>query len=117
MTIELITSHEELSALESDWNALADGVPMRSWDWLATWWRYYGERGLDSDRRSERQLYVLAVYDDAPPHALKGIAPWYLERSLVRGNVLRPLGSGEVCTDHWSLVCRPEDSGEVAAAE
>jgi CelD/BcsL family acetyltransferase involved in cellulose biosynthesis len=32
----------------------------------------------------------------------------------VKGNVLRWLGSGEVCTDHLSLICRPEDRERVA---
>jgi CelD/BcsL family acetyltransferase involved in cellulose biosynthesis len=46
---------------------------------------------------------------------LIGIAPWYLDRTIVKGNVLRWLGSGEVCTDHLSLICRPEDREQVAA--
>ena len=29
-------------------------------------------------------------------------------------NVLRWLGSGEVCTDHLTLICRPEDRERVA---
>ena len=67
---------------------------------------------------------MLAVYDDAIESAARndrerrliGIAPWYLDRTMVKGNVLRWLGSGEVCTDHLSLICRPEDREQVAAA-
>jgi CelD/BcsL family acetyltransferase involved in cellulose biosynthesis len=47
---------------------------------------------------------------------LIGVAPWYLEHSLVSGNVLRWLGTGEACTDHLSLICRPEHREYVAAA-
>jgi CelD/BcsL family acetyltransferase involved in cellulose biosynthesis len=113
MVVRLITSQAELAALEHGWNRLANGVPLRSWDWLATWWKYYGQPDGDT-RDTGRQLHVLVVEDDASQ--LLGVAPWYLDRTIVRGNVLRWLGSGEVCTDHLSLVCRPDDSRRVAAA-
>ncbi len=118
MTVQLITDSNELADLETAWNALAGGMPLRSWDWLATWWNHYGAA---SDKSADRQLYVLAVYDDdndatdgAKP--LIGIAPWYLDRSAIKGSVIRWLGSGEVCTDHLSLICRPDDATRVAAA-
>jgi CelD/BcsL family acetyltransferase involved in cellulose biosynthesis len=111
MTVRLITSQTELAALEQGWNRLADGLPLRSWDWLATWWKYYGQPA-GGTRNTGRQLYVLAVVDDAGQ--LLGVAPWHLDRTIVRGSVLRWLGSGEVCTDHLSLICRPEDSQLVA---
>jgi CelD/BcsL family acetyltransferase involved in cellulose biosynthesis len=115
MTVRLISTQEDLFALEADWNALAGNMPLRSWDWLAAWWKHY-ERGESSDERAgDRQLYVLGVYHGAT-RKLIGIAPWYLDRSLVKGNMLRWLGSGEVCTDHLSIVCRKEHSGEVAIA-
>jgi hypothetical protein len=81
---------------------------------------------LRSEHRREpatdRQLYVLAAFDDADQGAanangrrpLIGIAPWYLDRTVIKGNVLRWLGSGEVCTDHLSLLCRPEHRERVA---
>jgi CelD/BcsL family acetyltransferase involved in cellulose biosynthesis len=66
---------------------------------------------------------VLAVYgencrDNTPDgdRSLIGVAPWYLDRTVIHGNVLRWLGSGEVCTDHLSLICRPEHRQQVAAA-
>jgi hypothetical protein len=125
MTVELITRWDDLARLEQPWNSLAGGMPMRSWDWLATWWKYYGNalrRQADCGERlnDERQLHVLAVYRDVTPGAqspareLVGIAPWYLDRTIVKGNVLRWLGGGEVCTDHLSLVCRPEEHEHVA---
>jgi CelD/BcsL family acetyltransferase involved in cellulose biosynthesis len=33
----------------------------------------------------------------------------------VKGNILRWLGCGEVCTDHLSLICKPQDRERVAA--
>jgi len=122
MTVQLITNADDMYALESEWNALAGESPFRSWDWLATWWKHYGN--VDRRRREQRegtpdkQLYVLAIYDDARAGAgrtLIGIAPWFLDRTLVKGNVLRWLGCGEVCTDHLSLVCKPEHREQVAA--
>ncbi len=111
MSVQIITTWEELAALEPSWGGLDGGMPFRSWDWLASWWKHYGT--------GERQLYVLAVYDDnAEGNAGRplGVAPWYLDRTVVTGNVVRWLGSGEVCTDHLSLVCRPEHCDQVAQA-
>ena len=128
MHIERITTWPELEALESQWNTLVGGVPFRTWDWLATWWKYYGHSvdGDDAQTDSSRdwQLNVLAVYDVVEcetsgtevTRKLIGVAPWYLDFNPIKGNVLRWLGDGEVCTDHLSLVCRPEDGQRVAAA-
>src|SRR5688572_7153895 len=82
MTVKLITNADDLAQLESRWNALAGGMPFRSWDWLATWWKHYGSvvrRQADGQdaRPADRQLYVLAVYSDA--RELLGVAPWYLD--------------------------------------
>jgi CelD/BcsL family acetyltransferase involved in cellulose biosynthesis len=128
MSVDLTTTWDELAALEPPWNALAGGKPMRSWDWLATWWKHYGvgrTNGSNEDSRpsTERGLHVLAVYRNVDTcgnghggkRELIGIAPWYLDRTVIKGNVLRWLGSGEVCTDHQSLICNPEFHEEVAA--
>ena len=126
MAVRLITTWDDLAALEQPWNALSDGMPMRSWDWLATWWKHYGAArclpNQDAPRRGDRALHVLAVYGDTTcssnghgcKQELLGIAPWYLDRTVVKGNVLRWLGSGEVCTDHRTLICRPQHHAEVA---
>jgi CelD/BcsL family acetyltransferase involved in cellulose biosynthesis len=104
---------------------LADGLPLRSWDWLATWWKHYGainlERQVSGTQRAERQLYVAVCSisksdTDANESKIIGIAPFYLDRTVIKGNVLRWLGSGEVCTDHLSLICRPEHRLQVAGA-
>jgi CelD/BcsL family acetyltransferase involved in cellulose biosynthesis len=117
LTTQLITSDEQLAALKTPWNKLAAGEPMHSWTWLANWWKHYGSAAGDDDA-GPSDLRVVAVYDEtaADPKHLIGVAPWYLEHSLVKGNVLLPLGSGEVCTDHLSLICRPEDAETVATA-
>ena len=126
MHVQHITTWQQLSALEHDWNALSGGMPFRSWDWLATWWKHYGPAthaggDREGDAPSDKQLCVLAVFADAdsptaPAARLIGVAPWYLDRSRLQGSVLRWLGSGEVCTDHLSLVCEPGDAETVANA-
>jgi hypothetical protein len=125
MSVQIVRTFDELRLIEADWNELCGDSPFRSGDWLATWWKHYSavkRRGGDDNATAERQLYVLAVYDGvaqpqagAAAPALIGVAPWYLDRTLVKGNVLRWLGSGEVCTDHLSLICRPEHREQVAA--
>jgi CelD/BcsL family acetyltransferase involved in cellulose biosynthesis len=121
MQVKHITSWQELASLEADWNAIADGNPFRSWDWLATWWKHYGKiesAAVDNvsagEQNNDRQLYVLAVFDDSEAQRLIGVAPWYLDRTRIKGSVVRWLGSGEVCTDHLSLICQPKDVDCVA---
>ena len=50
-------------------------------------------------------LAALCVFDG--DKSLVGVAPWYVDDSLIRGRVLRPLGTGEVCSDYLSLLCHP----------
>lgn len=94
---------DELTPYADDWERLAAGVPFRSWSWLSSWWRHYGS--ADSAGTASRQLATLCVFDDA--NALVGLAPWYVEWSAMRGRVLRPLGSGEVCSDYLTVLAQP----------
>jgi CelD/BcsL family acetyltransferase involved in cellulose biosynthesis len=117
MCVERISTWPQIAAIGAEWNALAGDMPFRTWDWLATWWKHYG-----GQRNGERELFVLAVYADVDERTsdgarrLVGIAPWYVDRTAIQGNVLRWLGTGEVCTDHLSLICKPEDAELVATA-
>jgi CelD/BcsL family acetyltransferase involved in cellulose biosynthesis len=123
MQVIHFTSWQELAALQTDWNTIAGGNPFRSWDWLAIWWKHYGRvptSAVDNkpapEQNNDRQLYVLAVFDDREARRLVGVAPWYLDRTRIKGNVVRWLGSGEVCTDHLSLICQPNDADRVVEA-
>ena len=80
------------------WNELAGSVPFRQWEWAETWWRHY--------RHNRQELFLLVVRDGFGD--ILGIAPWYIEHSPVWGSVVRFLGSGEVCSDFLSILCRPE---------
>lgn len=103
---------EPLAPLAGPWDRLAGEVPFRSWAWLSAWWRHYGN-GCTQPLPAVA-LCVLGVIDSCGD--LVGIAPWYIERTATRGRVLRALGSGEVCSDYVSLLCRPEHAASVAAS-
>lgn len=103
MTVQLITSEHQLAALRPHWNQLAHGQPFRSWDWQVAWWRHYGTlRG--------RQLYTLAYFEGS---RLVGLLPCY-RRMTALGRVLRPLASGEVCSEYLGPLALPGREAEVA---
>lgn len=106
LSTELIDRPTQLVQFRDEWNALDGGMPFRSHEWLTTWWNHYGEA-------PRQRLHVIALRDDeAGP--LVGLAPWYLDHSRTRGEVLRPLGGGEVCSDHRGILCTPSREAEVA---
>ena len=100
MHVERFSSLESLEPLRDAWRELSQIAPMMSPAWLENWWRAYGNDD------AQRELYVLGIFDDAGQ--LAALAPWYLHRSKSHGRVLRFLGSGEVCSDHLSLLCRED---------
>jgi len=108
VTVHLLNTPDSLDEIADDWRQLAAGHPFRGYDWLATWWRHYAPTG---------ELLVLAVRDDST-NQLVGLAPWRIEQSARRGSVIRPLGDGEVCTDHSTplaqLGCEQTVANELA---
>ncbi len=98
---------DELAPYADDWDRLCGGVPFRSWAWLSTWWRHYGDT-------PGAQLFVPCAFDDGD--RLVGVAPWYLDCGGPRGRVLRMLGSGEVCSDYLSVLCQPGREHRVTQA-
>ncbi len=93
---------DELAPYAQQWDRLAAGVPFRTWTWLSHWWRQYGQSG---PRQPAPRLMVLGVFDQAD--MLVGVAPWCVESAGPRGEVIRWLGSGEVCSDYLSILCQP----------
>lgn len=104
-------TEQALAGLGSEWNSLTDGVPFRSWEWLATWWRHYG--ATEGDPRRPHELYILGVYDHA--NVLVGIAPWYVDNTRSHSRIVRFLGSGEVCSEYLTVLCRSQCRERVAA--
>lgn len=109
MIIERIASYERLAELAPSWNRLSRGVPFRSWQWLGTWWLHYG--GPLDPRRHNAELYTLCVYDQGE---LVAIAPWYVQTFPLHGRVVQFLGSGQVCTDYQTVLCKPGWEARVA---
>jgi CelD/BcsL family acetyltransferase involved in cellulose biosynthesis len=103
MRVYCLTALDELEPYADDWERLAAGSPFRGWTWLSHWWRNYGSRTDAENLRTH--LATLCVFDN--DDALIGIAPWYLHCSAMQGRVLRPLGSGEVCSDYLGILCLP----------
>jgi CelD/BcsL family acetyltransferase involved in cellulose biosynthesis len=112
MRVFCATSLDDLAPYADDWDRLAAGVPFRGWTWLSHWWRVYGPQ-TEADALRTR-LAMLCVADDT--NALMGVAPWYLDSSALHGRVLRPLGSGEVCSDYLSVLCHPSAEEAVVDA-
>ena len=106
LEVQQLASAETLAPLRPAWNALARGVPFRNFDWLESWWRSYGAV-------PGNELFSLAVFDSR--RELIGLAPWYLEKSAA-GRVIRFLGSGEVCSDYLTVLCRSRREEEVTRA-
>ena len=104
-----LTTLDSLAAVAPAWNDLARGVPFRSFPWLSTWWRHYGD-----EAGARNELMTLVVTDSS--RRTVGLAPWHFERSLAWGRVVRFLGSGEVCSDYLSLMAKPEHMPRVITA-
>lgn len=108
MQSELVTTDTSLAALRDEWNRLAGDNPLLSWEWRATWWRFFGP---SYDRR--RRLAIGVVRDEG---RIVGIAPCYTERGPIQGQKLVWLGSGKACTDYQRFLIDPNASAEQHAA-
>ncbi|NQU21382.1 MAG: GNAT family N-acetyltransferase [Candidatus Nealsonbacteria bacterium] len=112
MQVYCLCDLNELAPYADDWDRLAGGVPTRSWAWLSTWWKHYGQPAGDAP--SSRRLFVPCVFDRT--EKLVAVAPWYCESSAAGGSVVRPLGSGEVCSDYLGLLCQPGIERQITTA-
>jgi CelD/BcsL family acetyltransferase involved in cellulose biosynthesis len=117
MQVHCLHELSELAPYRDEWDRLAGDCTFRTWTWLSTWWRHYGGDGTSAtaaERRQNRQLWVLLAFDCHED--LVGVLPCYLVRSLTQGAVLRPLGDGEVCSDHLGLLVDDQYSDSVPKA-
>ncbi len=103
---EVALTPPEWLALADDWNRLAAGVPFRRFEWFEAWWRHYGRPGWE--------LLLLVVEDEFG--RLVGVAPFYRAGGVVRGRMVRMLGSGEVCSEYQTILAVKGRELEVAAA-
>lgn len=124
MYVQLVEELEELANIAARWNELAGSCVFRSWTWLATWWQHYGCAG-------KRRLQVLLVWESNPSRScsantngnacettdrLVAILPCYQETTIAKGQVLRLLGDGEVCSDHLDLLVSATNAQRCAEA-
>ena len=104
LTVEWIESADKLSAEDLvRWNQLARN-PLQRWEWLGSWWEAY---------QTQYTLCVLSVQRNGD---IVAFVPWCVENRVGTGRTVQFLGSGKACTDHMSLLVRPEDMQEVCAA-
>jgi CelD/BcsL family acetyltransferase involved in cellulose biosynthesis len=102
LTIETLTSMEQLRSLEPEWNELLRSATANSlfltWEWIATWWRVYGKTA---------SLNVLVVRDSG---ALVGIAPLKRVTARVLGQEfdrIEFIGSGsDVTPEYLDVIVR-----------
>lgn len=98
--VRTIESMEDWRSIQGPWQALSCGQAMQSFEWLSTWWTYYGPG---------HQLQIVAVFEN---DALVGAVPWY-RHSTPLGEQLRYLGSGHVCSDYLTVLARVDRKTEV----
>ena len=125
MYIRHVETIEQLAPYQGRWDDLGNGSVFRCWAWLSTWWRYYGEKD------TSRKLSVFLLFDGtAPEHcqepqgqpdadsadSLVAILPCYLLHTLHKGNSLRLIGDGEVCSEYLGIISSIEREAEAAHA-
>jgi CelD/BcsL family acetyltransferase involved in cellulose biosynthesis len=100
MVVRCVENWAEFEPYREAWDALTGGCVFRSWTWLSTWWKHYGEG------HPRRALRVFLTLRDGSgnPSALVAVLPCYVESSWTQGRVLRLLGDGEVCSDHLGVL-------------
>ncbi|MFO7908284.1 MAG: GNAT family N-acetyltransferase [Planctomycetota bacterium] len=95
--------------IASAWDCMAHTIPFRGTAWLHKWWEHF--RGTTE---SDGELFVLQVTDEAGE--IVGIAPWFRDRSVYHGRVVRPLGAGKVCSEYLGILATAEHERDVARA-
>jgi len=113
LQVRVYDSLESLESLRPAWDKLLADVPTSStfstWDWLAAWWRAFGEG---------QQLRFLAFFDAR--EELTGIAALAVtDHTIVRGwrlRLLRLMGDGSGDSDNLDVIARPGFEDAVSEA-
>lgn len=96
MRAEVVTSESAFLALRDDWNRLAAGDPLATWEWRHAWWDVW---------RKHRQLAIGVVYEGERVLAL---LPAFTEFRPWSGRTLALLGNGKACTDYQRVLLDPD---------
>jgi CelD/BcsL family acetyltransferase involved in cellulose biosynthesis len=94
------------SNLARDWAQLSGGVPFRTPLWNSAWWRHYG--------RATDRLCLWTVADHQG--TIHSLVPWYLRQMPWGQRVIRFLGTGEVCSEHLTILADADIQREVVMA-
>ncbi|MCC6493539.1 MAG: GNAT family N-acetyltransferase [Pirellulales bacterium] len=103
--VRCIENLAEVAPYQQAWDALAGDCVFRSYSWLTTWWRHYGQA-----HHQRRLAILLAFSQQSGGDRLVAVLPAYVDPSWRQGRVLRLMGDGEVCSDHaGALVTQSSD--------
>jgi CelD/BcsL family acetyltransferase involved in cellulose biosynthesis len=110
--IERISDFALAPNIKETWESLMSNIEdapvFLTWDWVTTWWRYFGEG---------RKLLVLAAKDSSGE--LVGIAPWMIARQDAGCFSVRRvsfIGDGVISPAHMDIIARPENRPAVCRA-
>lgn len=100
--VRLFTRAEDLEGLRPYWDELlvASGhpTPFVSWEWLSTWWNYFGMG----------TLHIITVWDEGK---MVGLAPLYQVHGPWGMRSLRMMGNGQ--SDYLDFLTRAGDGGAI----
>lgn len=97
LNISIVDDVQGFYELRDGWNRLEQNFCL-SWQWMVAWWMNIGQSN------PANQLCLIKLTDGKQ---LVGIAPLYIERSKVRGRVLKFLGAGDACSDYMTFPALP----------
>lgn len=106
-SVVLHESWETLEPWAGQWDHWAENNPFRAWDWMTTWWSFYGPVHPRS------RLHVLSIHSGKE---LIGFAPLFKSWHPFWGWTIRFLGSGEVCGDDLGWIAAEEFQQDVGQA-
>ncbi len=110
ISIEKINGKDAFETLRDEWRQLfaaAESSPFLSWEWLSTWFRWFG---------ADRTPFVIKALRD---NRLIGLLPLCLQEKKVLGMRLRRLafiGEAVGGADYLDLIAAPEDKAEILTA-
>lgn len=104
LKIEVHTTAEAFTQLESEWNVLLKQSPtdtvFLTWEWQSLWWDAY----------QTGDLLLVTMRDEGG--TLVGIAPWFIEAGEGNERVVRGIGCVDV-TDYVDMIYIPEFASRV----
>jgi CelD/BcsL family acetyltransferase involved in cellulose biosynthesis len=113
LSIRVYRSLQEVESMRPAWEGLLAEFPgattFSTWEWLASWWRAFGEG---------RELLAVAFFDET--QGLVGLAPLQISRRRVARlfnlRVLGLWGDGSGDSDNLDIPVRPGYEAQVTAA-